>query len=74
MCNGSSVVCLFEQWTSRAAGLEGVGTILLHKFDQKLFRRSTSNACETQLMDGQFADDAVLLATTRAGAGNEVVL
>ena len=61
--------CLvFEQWTSRAAGVEGVGTFLLHKFDQKLFRRSTRGACESQLTDGQFADDAVLLATTRAGA------
>ena len=59
---------MFEQWTSRAAGLERVGTILLHKFDQRLFRRSTRNACESQLMDGQFADDAVFLATTRAGA------
>ena len=59
---------VFEQWTPRAAGLEGVGIILLHRFDQKLFRKSTRNACESQLIDDQFADDAVLLATTRAGA------
>ena len=59
---------VFEQWTSRAAGLEGVGNILLHSFDQKLFRKSTRNACESKLIDDPFADDAVLLATTRAGA------
>ena len=61
--------CLvFERWSSQVASMEGVGTFLLHKFDQKLFRRYTRNACESQLMDGQFADDAVLLATTRGGA------
>ena len=56
-----------ERWSSRVSGVDGVGTFLLHKFDQKLFRRSTRNACESQLTDGQFADDAVLLTTTRAG-------
>ena len=61
--------CLvFERWSSQVASMEGVGTFLLHKFDQKLFRRYTRNACESQLMDGQFADDAVLLATTHGGA------
>ena len=43
-------------------------TLLLYKFDQKLFRRSTRNACKSQLTDGQFADDAVLLTTTRSAA------
>ena len=63
-----------ERWSPRVSGVDGVmvlpsqprvfSTFLLHEFDQKLFRRSTRNACESQLTDGQFA---VLLTTTRAG-------
>ena len=61
--------CLvLERWSSRIAGVEGVGTCLLHKFDRKLFRRSTRNTLESQMTECQFADDAALLATTRAGA------
>ena len=46
----------------------GAGTYLHFKFNQKLFRRSTRNAEESQLTDGQFADDGALLATSRGGA------
>ena len=48
--------------------VDGAGTYLRFKFDQKLFRRSTRNAQESQLTNGQFADDGVLLATSRARA------
>ena len=48
--------------------VDGAGTYLRFKFDQKLFRRSTRNAQESQLTNGQFADDGALLATSRAGA------
>ena len=61
--------CLvLERWSSRVAGMEGVGTCLLHKFDRKLFRRLTRNPLESQMTECQFADDAALLATTHAGA------
>ena len=39
-----------------------------YKPDQQLFRRSTRNAEECHPNECQFADDAALLATTRAGA------
>ena len=58
--------CLvLERWSSSVAGVEGVGTCLLHKFERKLFRRSV---LERQMPECQFADDAALLANTRAGA------
>ena len=38
-----------------------------YKHDRKLFRRYTCNADEARFTDLQFADDAALLATTRAG-------
>ena len=42
--------------------MEGVGTLLLHKFDQS---RTTRNTQEVQLCKG---DDAVLLACSRQGS------
>ena len=57
-----------ERWLHRVEGLEGVGTLLLHKLDQKLFHRATRNAQEVQLYKGEFADDVVLLACSRQGA------
>ena len=53
-----------ERWRSRVSEVDGGGTYLRFKFDQKLFRRSTKNAQESQLTDGQFADDGALLATS----------
>ena len=44
------------------SNVEGEGTTLLHKLDQKL---STSGA---EIYECQFADDVTLLATFRAGA------
>ncbi len=57
-----------ERWKELVAGIEGVGIVWRYKLDQKLFRRYTRNACETQLMECQFADDAAILASTREGA------
>ena len=37
--------------------------------DQRLFRRSTSNACDVRIHKEEFADDVVLLASTREAAG-----
>ncbi len=57
-----------ERWSSRMADVEGAGTYLRFKFNQRLFRRSTRNAQETQVTECQFADDAALLARTQTGA------
>ena len=57
-----------ERWRSQLSEVDRAGSYLRFKFDQKLFRRSTRNVQESQLTDGQFADDGALLATSRAGA------
>ena len=57
-----------ERWKERIEGMEGIGIVLKYKLDEKLFRRYTQNASQTQLTEGQFADDAALLATTQRGA------
>ena len=38
-----------ESWLCRMHGVEGVGTYLLYKPDQQLFRQFTKNACEDTL-------------------------
>ena len=40
----------------------------LYKLDQQLFCRYTRNACETIMHKGEFADDVVLMASTREAA------
>ena len=57
-----------ERWFSRIQNVEDVGTRLLYRLDQQLFRRSTSGAEEFDINECQFADDVALLATSRAGA------
>ena len=57
-----------ERWLHKVEESEGVGTLLLHRFDQKLFRRATRNAQEVQLYKGEFADDVVLLVCSRQAA------
>ena len=57
-----------ERWLSRVQHVEGVGTTMLYKLVQQLFRRSTSGAEEYDIGECQFADDVALLATSRAGA------
>ena len=54
-------------------GLDGVGTDMLCKFDdRKLFRiyidlQKATSKIEMQLNDCRFADDTALLATTKSG-------
>ena len=55
---------LFQR-DGRVHGMEGVGTLPLHKFDQRLFRRATRDAQEVRLRKGEFAYDVVLLACSR---------
>lgn len=57
-----------ERWTARMEGTDGAGVYIRHKSDGKLYRRYTRNANESKVTECQFADDAALLATTRAGA------
>ena len=57
-----------EKWLARVEDVEGVGITIKYKFDKKLFRRYTRNACERKLTECQFADDAALLSSTRSGA------
>ena len=57
-----------ERWKERIQDVDGVGVLLNYKMDRKLFRRYTRNASQTQLTEGQFADDAALLATSHRGA------
>ena len=57
-----------ERWLSRVKEVEDVGTCLMYKLDQQLFRRYTKNASEDTITQCQFADDVALLATTRKAA------
>ena len=61
--------CLMvERWKEKVNNVEGVGILLNHKLDEKLFRRYSRNAKRAHLTEGQFADDAALLVTTHSGA------
>ena len=67
--------CLvMERWTAQVRDLEGVGTSMLCKLDGKLFRRSTRASQQVHLTECQFADDAALLATTRSGAEQAILI
>ena len=57
-----------ERWLSRVAEMEDAGSYLRYKFDQELFRRCTRNASADTIKECQFADDVVLLDTTREEA------
>ena len=57
-----------ERWTERVKDVEEVGTEILYKLDQHLFRRSTRKASEACLLKGEFADDVVLMARSRDAA------
>ena len=57
-----------ERWLSQVGHVEGVGTTVLYKLDQQLFRRSTTGAGKVDVNECQFADDVALLATSCAGA------
>ena len=71
----SLYACLvMERWTAQVRDLEGVGTSMLCKLDGKLFRRSTGGSQQVHLTECQFADDAALLATTRSGAEQAILI
>ena len=55
-----------ERWLDRVQNEEGVGTLMLYKLDQHVFHRSSRNACE--MIMREFADDVVLMASTRQAA------
>ena len=57
-----------ERWTERVKDVEEVGTEILYKLDQHLFRRSTRKASKACLLKGEFADDVVLMARSRDAA------
>lgn len=63
---------MVERWKEKVKNVEGAGILLNYKLDEKLFRRYTRNGKQAHLTEGQFADDAVLLATTHRGA--EIVM
>ena len=56
-----------ERWAAKMENTEGAGVYLRYKHDGKLFRIYTWNAQATKITECQFADDAALLATTKAG-------
>ena len=62
-----------EHWRDRLEGVDGVGITLKHKFDGKLFRRYIRNASVRVLTECLFADDGVLLASTRSGVKKAMV-
>ena len=57
-----------ERWLDGVQDEVGVGTRVLYKQDQQLFHRSTRNASEMLVSKVEFADDVVLLASTREAA------
>ena len=58
VCGGREVI----------SDVEGIGTYLLYKYNQKLFRRNTRGASNSTLYECEFANDVALLATTRVVA------
>ena len=54
-------------------GTEVVGITIKYKYDKKLFRKYTRNACERKLTECQFADDAALFSSTRSGVETAAV-
>ena len=41
---------VLERWPEKVEGVEGIGTHILYKLDQQLFRRNTTGACQGHLM------------------------
>ena len=57
-----------EKWTEAVQGIEEAGIELHYKLDQQLFRRSTRGASKVRALKGEFADDVVLVASSREAA------
>ena len=53
------LLCLIvaERWSERVKEIDDVGTLLLYKQDNQLFRRSTRSTIEVLLQKGEYADD-----------------
>ena len=48
---------VIERWLEKVREVEGVGTKVLYKVDQQLFKRSTRGADHHLMTECQFADD-----------------
>ena len=57
-----------EKWTEAVQGIEETGIELHYKLDQQLFRRYTRGASKVRALKGEFADDVVLVASSREAA------
>ena len=65
MYDGTTTLQLYaERWLDRVNDFEGIGTYLLNKHGQKLFRRSIRGVDSNVLFECEFADNMALLATT----------
>ena len=54
-----------ERWTEAVQDIEEAGIELHYKLDQQLFRRSTRGASKVRAFKREFADDVVLVASSR---------
>ena len=57
-----------EKWTEAVQGTEEAGIELHYMLDQQLFRRSTRGTSKGRELKGEFADDLVLVASSREAA------
>ena len=53
-----------ERWLGKVSNADNVGTHVLYKLDQQLFRQYIRNTSEIIFLKGEFADDEALLITT----------
>ena len=59
---------VMERWIEHLDNHPGVGVHILSLQDKRLFRRATQRGEEVIVGNGQFADDAVLIASSHVGA------
>ncbi len=59
---------LMERWLDRLGECADAGVHLSSVMDKRLFRRTTAQSVDVPVSNGQFADDAVLIASTHDGA------
>ena len=58
---------VIECWLQRMKAEDGVGIDIAYKYDGELLRKVRQKSSTLHLTECQFADDAALIATTRAG-------
>ena len=63
-----NLFAVMERWLERLYNSPDVGVHLVSLVDKRLFRRATKRGEEVVVSNGQFADDAVLIASSRVGA------